>query len=101
MKIFPYFIYFLTIRIQQSTENMHDNILNDGEFRENRCSESHSLYRGVSEHLYVPHFPIWAKLTIVDRHRMLLGDYEFHENRCREVRTSLTGLKEIKLQCMR
>ena len=54
MKIFPYFIYFLTIRIQQGTENMHDNILSDGEFRENRRSESHSLYRGVNEYLSVP-----------------------------------------------
>jgi hypothetical protein len=51
MNNFPYFIYFLTIRVQQDTENMHDNILSDGEFRENRWSESHSLYGGVNEYL--------------------------------------------------
>jgi len=49
-------------------------------------------------HIY---FPIFPKLTIVDRHIMLLSVHEFHENRWREVRTSLMGLKEITLQCMR
>jgi len=53
MKNFPYLIYFLRIRIQQGTENIHDNILSDGEFRENRRTESYSLYRGGNECLSV------------------------------------------------
>jgi len=53
MKIFPYVIYFLTIRMRQGTENIHGNILSDGEFRENRRTESYSLYRGGNECLPV------------------------------------------------
>jgi hypothetical protein len=63
----------------------------DGEFRENRCSESHALVLGVKEHFRF----VFIKFGIADFHRNLLSGSEFRENCCSESHALLEGIREF------
>jgi len=74
------------------------NLLSVCDFRENRCSGSHSSLRGVK---WMPvltfHtcFSIWVQFGMRDLHIMLLGVCGFRGNRRREDLTCLVGINKV------
>ena len=53
MKFFPWFLRLPTCCIKYDTGDIHERVLSDREFHENRRSEKHTLFRDVHEFLFV------------------------------------------------